>query len=359
MSITYAKLVENLFKTCGFSDIGRRTSKKVTFVTLIYMFLLTKDVFYDTIWLQDNKTINIYALCAFLPALCPRVLSFFGIFSKKHQKHDKSIAKRARMRCFCAHLEVFMAIVAFANQKGGVGKTTSAVNVAACIGKKGKSVLLVDMDPQGNATSGVGISKKNIKSSIYEVLIGETPIKDALIQTKFKNLSVIPSTIALAGAEIDLNETEGKGKGLSNLLAELKDEYDYIIIDCPPTLGLLTINALSASNGVVIPMQCEFFSLEGLSQLIMTIKRVRQSYNPTLEISGILLTMYNGRLVLTNQVIEELKKYYSDKLFKTPITRSVKLSEAPGFGEPICYYDPYSKGSLEYMDVAKELMLRI
>ena len=252
-----------------------------------------------------------------------------------------------------------MAIVAFANQKGGVGKTTSAVNVAACIGKKGKSVLLVDMDPQGNATSGVGISKKNIKSTIYEVLLGEVAAKDAIIQTKFKNLSVLPSTIALAGAEFDLNEAEGKGKSLSNILAELKDEYDYIIIDCPPTLGMLTINALSASNGVVIPMQCEFFSLEGLSQLIMTVKRVRQSYNPTLEISGILLTMYNGRLVLTNQVIEELKKYYSDKLFKTPITRSVKLSEAPGFGEPICYYDPYSKGSLEYMDVAKELMLRI
>ncbi len=252
-----------------------------------------------------------------------------------------------------------MAIVSFANQKGGVGKTTSAVNVAACMGKKGKSVLLIDMDPQGNATSGVGISKKNIKYSIYDVLLGEVGIKEAVIQTKFKNLSVVPSTIALAGAEFDLNEMDEKGKGMANLLADIKDEYDYIIIDCPPTLGLLTVNALSASNGVVIPMQCEFFSLEGLSQLIMTIKRVRQSYNPALEISGILLTMYNGRLVLTNQVIEELKKYYSDKLFKTPISRSVKLSEAPSFGEPICYYDPYSKGSLEYADVAKELMMRI
>ena len=252
-----------------------------------------------------------------------------------------------------------MSIVSFANQKGGVGKTTSAVNVAACIGKKGKSVLLIDMDPQGNATSGLGLQKSKIKKTIYDVIIGQCDIKDAIVKTNFKNLSVVPSTIALAGAEFDLNEMDEKGKSMSKILANVKDEYDYIIIDCPPALGMLTINALSASNGVVIPMQCEFFSLEGLSQLIMTIKRIRQSYNPELEISGILLTMYNGRLVLTNQVIDELKKYYSDKLFKTPISRSVKLSEAPSFGEPICYYDPYSKGSLEYADVAKELMLRI
>ena len=251
------------------------------------------------------------------------------------------------------------AIISFANQKGGVGKTTSAVNVAAALGKRGKNVLLIDMDPQGNATSGVGISKKNIKYSIYEVLLGEVSAKDAIIATKFKNLSVLPATIALAGAELDLNEMDDKGRGMVKAIEAIKNDYDYLIIDCPPTLGLLTINALSASDGVIIPMQCEFFSLEGLSQLILTVKRVRQSYNPTLEITGILLTMYNGRLVLTNQVIEELKKYYSDKLFKTPITRSVKLSEAPSFGEPICYYDPYSKGSLEYNDIAKELMLRI
>lgn len=251
------------------------------------------------------------------------------------------------------------AIISFANQKGGVGKTTSAVNVAAWLGKKGKKVLLVDMDPQGNATSGVGISKKSIKNSVYEVLLGEISAKDAVIVTKYKNLSVIPATIALAGAELDLNEIGEKGKGMVKALEEIKDEYDYVIIDCPPTLGLLTINALSASNGVIIPMQCEFYSLEGLSQLILTVKRVRQSYNPNLEITGILLTMYNGRLLLTNQVIEELKKYYADKLFKTPISRSVKLSEAPSYGEPICYYDPYSKGSLEYSDIAKELMMRI
>jgi chromosome partitioning protein len=251
------------------------------------------------------------------------------------------------------------AIISFANQKGGVGKTTSAVNIAACLGKKGKKVLLVDMDPQGNATSGVGISKKSIKNTVYEVLLGEISAKDAIITTKYRNLSVLPATIALAGAELDLNEIGEKGKGMAKALEEVKDEYDYVIIDCPPTLGLLTINALSASNGVIIPMQCEFYSLEGLSQLILTIKRVRQSYNPNLEITGILLTMYNGRLLLTNQVIDELKKYYADKLFKTPVSRSVRLSEAPSYGEPICYYDPYSKGALEYADIAKELMMRI
>jgi chromosome partitioning protein len=251
------------------------------------------------------------------------------------------------------------AIISFANQKGGVGKTTSAVNIAACLGKKGKKVLLVDMDPQGNATSGVGISKKSIKNTVYEVLLGEISAKDAIITTKYRNLSVLPATIALAGAELDLNEIGEKGKGMAKALEEVKDEYDYVIIDCPPTLGLLTINALSASNGVIIPMQCEFYSLEGLSQLILTIKRVRQSYNPNLEIAGILLTMYNGRLLLTNQVIDELKKYYADKLFKTPVSRSVRLSEAPSYGEPICYYDPYSKGALEYADIAKELMMRI
>ena len=251
------------------------------------------------------------------------------------------------------------AIISFANQKGGVGKTTSAVNVAAALGKKGKKVLLIDMDPQGNATSGVGISKKSIKHSIYDVFLGQATAKEAISATKYKNLSVLPSTIALAGAEIDLVEMDEKGTGLKKALEEVKDEYDYLIIDCPPTLGLLKINALSASNGVIIPMHCEFFSLEGLSQLIMTVKRVRQSYNPSLEITGIILTMYNGRLVLTNQVLEELKKYYADKLFKTPVSRSVRLSEAPSFGEPICYYDPYSKGALEYNDIAKELMLRI
>ena len=251
------------------------------------------------------------------------------------------------------------AIIAFANQKGGVGKTTSAVNLAAALGKLGKKVLLVDMDPQGNATSGVGISKKEIKVSTYELLIGTASAEEAMIATKFKNLSVIPSNIALVGAEIDLLEIEKREQCAKNALAPVKDRFDYILIDCPPALSMLTINAFVAADGLVIPMQCEYFALEGLSQLTGTVKKVRQLYNPALQMTGILLTMYNGRLNLTAGVVREIKKYYADKLFKQPISRSVKLSEAPSYGEPICYHDPYGKGSLEYTAVAKELMLRI
>ncbi|MBQ9735696.1 MAG: ParA family protein [Clostridia bacterium] len=251
------------------------------------------------------------------------------------------------------------AIVAFANQKGGVGKTTSAVNIAAVLGKLGKKVLLVDMDPQGNATSAVGISKKEIKKSIYEVLIGTSDAEDAIITTKFKNLSVIPSNIALVGAEIDLLEIEKREQRAKITLDSLRDRFDYIFIDCPPALSMLTVNAFVAADGLIIPMQCEYFALEGLSQLIGTIKKVRQLYNPALQITGILLTMYNGRLNLTAGVVRELKKYYADKLFKEPISRSVRLSEAPSYGTPICYHDPYGKGALEYQAVAKELLTRI
>ncbi len=250
-------------------------------------------------------------------------------------------------------------VVSFSNQKGGVGKTTSCVNIAAQIAKKGKNVLLIDMDPQGNATSGLGLSKSKIKKSIYDVIIGNCLINEAIVKTKFKNLSVLPATIDLAGAERELYELE-EGIGFTKIaLDTVKDDYDYIFIDCPPSLGLLTIEALTISDGVVIPMQCEFYSLEGMSQLLNTVKRIRELYNPTLQIVGILLTMYNGRLTLTNQVVAELKKYYADTLFKVPISRTVRISEAPGYGEPICYHDPYGKGSLEYAAVAKELMLRI
>lgn len=251
------------------------------------------------------------------------------------------------------------AILSFANQKGGVGKTTSAVNTAAALGKLGKKVLLVDMDPQGNTTSGVGVEKKQIKNTIYDVLIDRASAKEAIVPTKFKNLSLIPANISLVGAEVDLIDEEKREYKAKEALEPLKQEFDYIIIDCPPALSMLTINALVASDGIVIPMQCEYFALEGLSQLAGTIKKVKQLYNPKLQITGILLTMYNARLVLTSQVVRELKKYYADKLFKQPISRSVKLSEAPSFGEPICYHDPYGKGSLEYAAVAKELILRI
>ena len=250
-------------------------------------------------------------------------------------------------------------IVSFSNQKGGVGKTTSCVNISAQIANKGKKVLMIDMDPQGNATSGLGLQKSKIKNTIYDVIIGRCDISEAIIKTKFKNLSVVPANIELAGAEIELPELENGTNFAKLAFDSVKDDYDYIFIDCPPSLGMLTVKALSVSDGVVIPMQCEFYSLEGMSQLLNTVKKIKTMYNPGLQLVGILLTMYNGRLTLTGQVVAELKKYYADKLFKVPISRTVRISEAPGYGEPICYHDPYGKGSLEYAAVAKELMLRI
>ena len=250
-------------------------------------------------------------------------------------------------------------IVSFSNQKGGVGKTTSCVNLAAQIANKGKKVLLVDMDPQGNATSGLGISKAKIRKTVYEVIIGQCDIKDALLKTAFKNLWIVPATIELAGAELELHDLDESLDFAKIAFDSVKDDFDYIFIDCPPSLGMLTVKALSVSDGVVIPMQCEFYSLEGMSQLFNTIKKIRQLFNPSLQVVGILLTMYNGRLTLTGQVVAELKKYYADQLFRVPISRTVRLSEAPSYGAPICYHDPYGKGALEYAAVAKELMMRI
>lgn len=250
-------------------------------------------------------------------------------------------------------------VIAFANQKGGVGKTTSAVNITASMGLLGKKVLICDLDPQGNATSGFGINKKQIKSSSYEVLIGFTPAENAILPTKFENISIIPSNINLAGAEFDLFDMENRELRLKQALEPIKDKFDYIVIDCPPSLGMLTVNALTASDGVIIPMQCEFYALEGLGMLMGTTSKIKKLYNPNLEITGIVLTMYNGRLVLTMQVVSELKKYYADKLFATPVSRNVKLTEAPGFGMPVYYHDKYCKGAREYMEIAKELITRI
>ena len=201
-------------------------------------------------------------------------------------------------------------VISFSNQKGGVGKTTSCVNISAQIANKGKKVLMIDMDPQGNATSGLGLPKSKIKKTIYDVIIGKCDIKDTIIKSSFKNLWVIPATIDLAGAELELYELEEDLNFTKIAHESIKDEFDYIFIDCPPSLGMLTVKALSSSDGVVIPMQCEFYSLEGMSQLLNTVKRIRQLYNPDLQIVGILITMYNGRLTLTNQVVAELKKYY-------------------------------------------------
>ena len=250
-------------------------------------------------------------------------------------------------------------IISLANQKGGVGKTTSCVNVAASLGLLGHRVLVIDLDPQGNTTSGVGISKKSLKATTKELLNGSAPLSDIIIETAYENLDVIPTNTALAGAEFDLFDFDESEFRIKNALAEVKDKYDYILIDCPPSLGMLTVNAFAASDGVVVPMQCEFYALEGLSQLLVTINRIKRMYNPDLSITGILITMYNGRLLLSMQVISELQKHYDDKLFNTKISRNVKLTEAPGFGKPAYYHDKSSKGAKEYIEVAKELAARI
>lgn len=249
-------------------------------------------------------------------------------------------------------------IISFANQKGGVGKTTSAINIAAAIGLKGKKTLLLDCDPQGNASSGVGIRRNRIGATTYDILIGRARAEDAIIKTEYKNLSVLPSSMPLAAAELELADLEDRAFRQKNALESVKNDYDYIFIDCPPSLGMLTINALTASDGVIVPMQCEYFSLEGLTQILSTVKHVKRLYNPDLSLTGILITMHNGRLNLSVQVLDELKKHYADKLFSTPISRNVRLSEAPSFGMPIQYYDKYSKGSSAYDDIAAELLER-
>ena len=247
-------------------------------------------------------------------------------------------------------------IVAVVNQKGGVGKTTTAVNLAAGVGMAGKTVLLVDADPQGNSTSGYGISKKQAKVTSYELLVGTGKLENAIIKTEFQKVDIIPSSMNLAAAEVDLIEMEHREAQLKMALAASREKYDYIFIDCPPSLGLITINALNAADTVLVPIQCEYFALEGLSQLMNTVRQVKRLYNPTLEIEGIVLTMFDGRLNLTMQVITEIKKYFADKLYKTTIPRTVRLSEAPSYGMPIQYYDKRSKGTDAYNALAKEFI---
>ncbi len=254
--------------------------------------------------------------------------------------------------------------ISLVNQKGGVGKTTSSINLSASLAVLGKKVLLIDLDPQGNTTTGVGINKGEIERSIYDVLIGECKITEAIIKTRYKNLYVIPATINLAGLEYELIEKSNndtsfkKGEQLKISLMDIKDSFDYIILDCPPSLSLITTNALAASNSVIIPVQCEFFALEGITQLLKTIMLSQKTLNPTLDIEGVLLTMLDSRTNLGFEVVEDIRKFFKEKVYNTIIPRLVRLTEAPSHGEPIIAYDPKSRGSEAYLNLAKEVIER-
>lgn len=247
-------------------------------------------------------------------------------------------------------------IIAIANQKGGVGKTTTSINLSASIAIQGKKVLLIDLDPQGNATSGVGIKKNNIKQSIYEVLINDEDIKKIIKETRVENLEICPASIKLAGAEVELVNFISRESRLKNAIDCLRNDYEYIIIDCPPSLGLLTLNAFTAVDSVIIPIQCEYYALEGLGQFINTIKLVQKHLNRSIKIEGVVLTMFNSRVKLCVQVAEEVKKYFGKKVYKSFIPRNIRLSEAPSFGMPVILYDSKSRGARSYMELASEII---
>ena len=246
-------------------------------------------------------------------------------------------------------------VIAIANQKGGVGKTTTAVNLSASVAAQGKRVLILDLDPQGNTTSGYGISKRTVQAGTYQLLIGENTAEEALCHTDYQ-VDVIPSNIQLSGAAIELVEMDKRESRLRQALAPIADRYDYIFIDCPPALDLLTLNGLCAADTVLVPIQCEFFALEGLSELMSTVRTVKKMYNKYIELEGVLLTMYDGRLNLTLQVVQEVKKFFGDKVYATTIPRNVRLAEAPSYGMPVNYYGPASKGTAAYGELAKELL---
>ena len=249
-------------------------------------------------------------------------------------------------------------IISLANQKGGVGKTTTTINLAASLAVLEKKVLIIDADPQANTTSGIGFDVKNIQSSIYECIVEGTDTEKVILKTEIENLDIIPSHIDLVGAEIEILNLPNREKVLKNAIEKLKNIYDFIFIDCSPSLGLITVNALTASDSVIIPVQCEYFALEGLGKLLNTIKIIQNRLNPTLEIEGFLLTMYDSRLNLSNQVYEEVKHHFQDMVFETVIQRNVKLSEAPSYGKPVVLYDASSKGAVSHMNLAREILQR-
>lgn len=274
------------------------------------------------------------------------------------------ICDKIYMYVFVENGEKMGKIIALVNQKGGVGKTTSSINLAASLGVLRKKVLLVDLDPQGNATTGIGINKADINKSIYDLLVDNATLNEVIIKTKFKNLYVIPATINLAGADIELMEMSrnntgfSKGGQLKKHLDLAKDMFDYIIIDCPPSLGILTTNALTAADSVIIPVQCEFFALEGIMQLLNTIMLAQKNLNPTLDIEGVLLTMLDSRTNLGLEVVEDIKSYFKERVYDSIIPRLVKISEAPSHGKPILAYDPENRGTLAYLNLAKEVIER-
>jgi len=249
-------------------------------------------------------------------------------------------------------------IIALANQKGGVGKTTTTINLGASLAALDKKVLIVDADPQANASSGLGIDIRKIENSVYECFINNVDPKLAIVGTEVENLYIMPSHIDLVGAEIEMLSFENREKVFKEVLDTIKDEYDFVLIDCSPSLGLITVNALTAANSVIIPVQCEYFALEGISKLLNTIKIIKSKLNPNLEIEGFLLTMYDARLRLANQIYEEVKKHFNELVFTTVILRNIKLSEAPSYGQPVLLYDPESKGALNHMQLAEELIAK-